>query len=183
MANTALFQQTGIVTFDKFMVGDITSPQYIPDSIQSAVVADANGVNVGTFVWQVLNSNDPVTVVQAQGSNVKIMGFVARSNQNINATLGITDGYANNISFNQTIAVVKFGSVGCLLTTVIGSGAVAQWANVYINNTTGVIGINAGGTLTGWTKTNWLFKSPATELVANSVVEIVSNQNNTQIAP
>lgn len=181
MPNVAEFQKVGITTFNRFFEGDITTPQYLPGQIQSAVVNDANGVNVATFVWQEVNSATPYTVVQAKGSNVVPLGFVIRSNQNANATLGITDGYSMNISRYQTAAIAKFGSVACKITTVIGTDPVAQWANVYINNTTGVIGINAGGTLTGWTKTNWLFKSPAAQLIANSVVEIITNDQNTQI--
>lgn len=183
MPNVAEFQRTGILTFNKFFEGDITTPQYLPGQMQSGVVNDPNGVNVGTFVWQEVNSNQPFTIVQAKGSNIHILGFAIRSNQNANATLGITDGYSMNISRYQTAAIAKFGSVACKLTTVIGTNPVAQWDNVYVNNTTGVIGINAGGSLTGWTKTNWLFKSPSAELVANSIVEIMTNDQNTQIVP
>lgn len=181
MSNIAEFQKTGIITFNKGFPGDISTPQYLPGQMQAAVCNDPAGVNVGTFVWQEVNSNAPFKIVQAKGSNIYPLGFVIRSNQNVSATLGITDGYTNNISQNQTVAVCKFGSVFCTLTTVIGTNPVTQWSNVYINNTTGVIGINAGGTLTGWTKLNWLFKSPSTELVANGVVEIQTNDQNTQV--
>jgi len=154
------------------------------NKIVAAVIPSSETITVGYAVWQVTNTLAPYQVNQAKGSNAKPLGFFVSLSMSQSATLGITTSASVTASGVQTVPIAKSGTIAVVVDRVVGTGAVAQWDNVYIDNATGaVVVVSAGGAVTGLTKLNWQFLSESTALVAGNLVKITNQLNNdTQIS-
>lgn len=148
--------------------GDSAGIHFYPDYVASATTVA--GVTVGTFVWYVLGSNTQVD--QVKGSNTQLAGFVFRSNTNISSALGLTTNATLVIQQGNPVEFSTRGEFKAILTTILGTDPILYGAPVYVSNTTGALAADGGGTLTGYTKTNFVFASPSAELVANALVTI-----------
>lgn len=151
--------------------GDRIGAPFYPDKVY--LNGETNGVKIGTFVWQVLNTENQV--VQAKGSNNILAGIVVRNNSNINATQGISTNASLVVAYKQAVEVAQNGQFAVKLVTLLGSTPILQGAPVYISNTDGTVCADAGGSLTGYTKTNFIFDSVASELTAGQLVKISNN--------
>jgi hypothetical protein len=98
--------------------------------------------------------------------------MVVRNNSNINLTQGITTNAGLQILNKYPCEVANRGIFYVKLVTLVGSNPVVAGSAVYINNTTGEVVADAGGTMTTYTKTNFKFISVASELTAGQLVKI-----------
>jgi hypothetical protein len=155
------FQKEALLDLAQGYEGGFVTTVFYPTN--GYIVNETNGVKIGTFVWLVDGTDNQVA--QAKGTNTQLAGMVVRNNSNINLTQGITTNSGLQILNNRGIFYVK-------LVTLVGSNPVVAGSAVYINNTTGEVVADAGGTMTTYTKTNFKFISVASELTAGQLVKI-----------
>ena len=167
------FQKDAIITLAIGSEGDLAGKAFY--TRDAYLVTDVAGLNIGKFAWKVINTESDA--VQAKGANTTLAGFVVRNNTNVNATQGITTIASMNIRQGQSASIAHAGDFIVKIQAVEGANPVAQSSAVYIDNVTGGIIADGGGTMTAYTKTNFLFDSPSADLVVGGLVKI-SNVNN-----
>ncbi len=162
------FQKEAQLDLTQGYEGGFVTTVFYPTNVYS--VNETNGIKIGTFAWFVLNTDNQVA--QAKGTNTQLAGFVVRNNSNVNLTQGITTNASLTILDKYPCEIANRGIFYAKLVTVVGSNPVATGSSVYINNTTGEVVADGGGTMTTYTKTNFKFISVPSELTAGQLVKI-----------
>lgn len=162
------FQKIALLDLAQGYEGGFVTTAFYPTN--GYIVNEANGVKIGTFVWLVDGTDNQVA--QTKGTNIQLAGMVVRNNSNVNLTQGITTNAGLQIPDKYICEVANRGIFYVKLVAVVGSNPVIAGSPVYINNTTGEVVADAGGTMTNYTKTNFKFISVASELTANQLVKI-----------
>lgn len=162
------FQKEALLDLAQGYEGGFVTTVFYPTN--GYIVNETNGVKIGTFVWLVDGTDNQVA--QAKGTNTQLAGMVVRNNSNINLTQGITTNAGLQILNKYPCEIANRGIFYVKLVTLVGSNPVVAGSAVYINNTTGEVVADAGGTMTTYTKTNFKFISVASELTAGQLVKI-----------
>jgi hypothetical protein len=167
-----MFQQATTLLMTVGQPGDLYGQRMYQAFASS--VADITGITIGTFVWKKLNTDNYIN--QAKGTNTVLAGLVSRDNTNTNPLQGLSTNASYVIGYGQIAPVETRGRFYVALKTIVGTNPVLQGSPVYIDNVTGEIVADGGGVLTTYTKTNFVFESVSSALVANATV-VISNVN------
>lgn len=167
-----MFQQATTILMTQGQAGDLYGERMYQAFASS--VADVAGITIGTFVWKKLNTDNSIN--QAKGTNTVLAGLVSRDNTNTNPLQGLSTSASYVIGYGQIAQVETRGRFFVTLKTIVGTDPVAQGSPVYVDNVTGEIVADGGGTMTTYTKTNFIFESVSSALVADALV-VISNVN------
>lgn len=160
--------QTSVGTFNPAKRGDSVGGRFYPT--KAYIVSNVEGILISTFCWLVDADLTGKQVAQAKGSNTRLAGIAIRSNtESWRVAFGTEDNLL--VSQNQTVEVADRGAENVVLQTILGSNPVNPGDSVWASNTNGTI--VAGVTNeSGYTKTNYIFTTPASVNVASALVKI-----------
>jgi len=133
-----------------------------------------NALRVGQFAWKVLNTEANCDGVK--GSNTLLAGYTQRSQTTTNTLQGISVNASMTIPTGQIAELAVRGQFLGKIISLAGTNPVLQGSAVYADDNGNIVA-DAGGVLTSYTKTNFLFDSPSAELIVGGLVKISNSQN------